>query len=117
MMTTLNYRKGLFATGIILLMLIAGCAQPSKSPPDSKPADDAVLKVGVSTTSPPFVFKQSGEIVGLDAELAREFSSFIGKKLRFVELKWVDQIPALLDKRTDIIMSGMTIRKHAKLNG
>ena len=115
MTTTLNYRKGLFATGIILLMLIAGCAQPSKPSPDSKPADDTVLRVGVSTNSPPFVFKQSGEIVGLDAELAHEFSSYIGKKLRFVELKWVDQIPALLDKRTDIIMSGMTITKMREM--
>jgi polar amino acid transport system substrate-binding protein len=111
MSTTLKYGKGWFAAGLVLLMLLAGCIQPGKPAPASKPADDATLRVGVTTSSPPFVFKQSGDIVGLDAELAQEFSAFIGKNLRFVELKWEDQIPALLDKRTDIIMSGMTMTK------
>lgn len=115
MTTTLNYRKGMFVTGIILLMLITGCTQPSKPSPVSELADDAVLRVGVSTNSPPFVFKQSGKIVGLDAELAHEFSRFIDRKLKFVELKWKDQIPALLENRTDVIMSGMTITKMREM--
>lgn len=110
-----NNHKKLFAAGFVLLMLMAGCAQPSKPTPTSKPADETILRVGVSTSSPPFVFKQSGEIVGLDAELAKEFSQFIGRKHRFVELKWNDQIPALLEKRTDIIMSGMTITKMREM--
>ena len=111
----IKYGKGLFSAGLILLMLTTGCTQPGKPAPASKHADDASLRVGVSTSSPPFVFKQSGDIVGLDAELAREFSRFIGKNLRFVELKWADQIPALLDKRTDIIMSGMSITRMREM--
>jgi len=115
MTTMLNYHKELFVTGIILLILVTGCAQTSKPSPVSESTDAAILRVGVSTNSPPFVFKQSGKIVGLDAELAHEFSLFIDRKLRFIELKWEDQIPALLDNRTDMIMSGMTITKMREM--
>ena len=49
--------------------------------------------------------------MGLEAELAQEFAQYLGKSVRFVEVDWVDQIPALLDNRTDIIMSGMSVTK------
>jgi len=93
------------------LSLFAGCApsgmsttQPSLIPPDKN-----VLRVGVSSNSPPLIFRQGNKIVGLEATLARELATYLGKSLRFVELKWDDQIPALLENRIDIIMSGLTI--------
>lgn len=110
------YRRNLIIAGLIFAFLMAGCAQTTKTPSEPKVADAATLRVGVTTTSPPFVFKQSGEIVGLDAEMAREFARFIGKTPRFVELKWDDQIPALLENRTDIIMSGMSITNMRKMS-
>ena len=105
---------------LIFIILLFGCAS---TPPPGAPADtskstnkaaeqkDPVLKVGVSTNAPPLIYKQADEIIGLEAELAREFAKSIGKSVEFVELAWRDQIPALLDKRIDIIMSGMTITK------
>jgi polar amino acid transport system substrate-binding protein len=110
------YRRNLVIAGLIFAFLVAGCAQTTKKPTEPKVADAATLRVGVTTTSPPFVFKQSGEIVGLDAEMAGEFARFIGKTPRFVELKWNDQIPALLDNRIDIIMSGMSITNMRKMS-
>lgn len=110
------YRRNLIIAGLIFASLVAGCAQTTPSPSEPKAADAATLRVGVTTTSPPFVFKQSGEIVGLDAEMAREFARYIGRDLRFVDLKWDDQIPALLNNRTDIIMSGMTITDMRKMS-
>jgi ABC-type amino acid transport substrate-binding protein len=110
------YRRNLVIAGLIFAFLVAGCAQTTKTPSEPKVADAATLRVGVTTTSPPFVFKQSGEIVGLDAEMAREFARFIGKTPRFVELEWDDQIPALLDNRIDIIMSGMSITNMRKMS-
>ena len=115
MSTKSDLHNKLIAAGVILLLLITGCAQPAK-PTTAKPhSDKNILRVGVTTSSPPFVFKQSGKIVGLDAELAREFSRFIGRELRFVELNWADQIQALIDNRTDIIMSGMTVTKMREM--
>ena len=75
------------------------------------PPNPDILRVGVSTNAAPLIYKQGQAIVGLEAELAEEFAKFQGKSLHFIELDWEDQIPALLNNRTDIIMSGMSITK------
>jgi polar amino acid transport system substrate-binding protein len=93
------------------LSLLTGCAPTGQNTakPTLIPPDKNVLRVGVTTSSPPLIFRQADKIVGLEADLARELAAYLGKSLRFVELKWEDQIPALLENRIDIIMSGMTI--------
>jgi polar amino acid transport system substrate-binding protein len=105
---------------VVLIWLSTGCAAPQgqKSSADAKQAPAAtvapnpnVLRVGVSTNAPPLIYKQGFEVVGLEAELAKEFGDYLGKSIAFVELDWEDQIPALLANKTDIIMSGMTITK------
>ena len=105
--------------GCLLLILFACSTTPTGGPSTQDRGSaqagteqpEMLLRVGVSTNAPPFVYKQSDEIVGLEAELAQAFAEFLGKTLQFVELKWQDQIPALLDGRTDIIMSGMSVTK------
>ncbi len=93
------------------LSLPAGCSPTGRNTakPSTIPPDKNVLRVGVSTHSPPLIFRQGNNIVGLEADLAKELATYLAKSLRFVELKWEDQIPALLENRIDIIMSGMTI--------
>ena len=93
------------------LSLFAGCASPAphKAKQTAIPPDKNVLRVGVTANSPPLIFKQGNDIVGLEADLARDLSEYLAKSARFVELKWEDQIPALLENRIDIIMSGMTV--------
>ncbi len=68
-----------------------------------------VLRVGITPNAPPMAFKQQGKITGLEVEFALGLAKFTGKKLEFVELKWEEQIPALVAGKTDIIMSSMTI--------
>ena len=77
--------------------------------------DENVLRVGIAANSPPLAYKSGETIVGLEADLAQALAAYLGKTLHFVELAWVDQIPALIDKRTDIIMAGMTITEGRKL--
>jgi len=95
----------------LILLLFVGCAPDSRNTakPNMIPPDKNVLRVGVSTNSPPLIFKQGDNVVGLEAEFARGLAAYLAKTLHFVELKWEDQIPALLENRIDIIMSGMTI--------
>ena len=96
---------------IASLALSAGCAPTDRRTADSSiiPPDQNILRVGVSTNSPPLIFKQNNKIVGLEADFAQVFAEHLGKTLRFVELEWDDQIAALLENRIDIIMSGMSI--------
>jgi len=92
------------------LSLTTGCvstgqkaAEPAVIAPDKN-----ILRAGVTPNAPPLIFKQGNKIVGLEADFARELAKYLNKSLRFVELEWEDQIPALLENRIDIIMSGMT---------
>ena len=72
-------------------------------------ADPNVLRVGVSADAPPLIDKQNDEIVGLEADMAKALAKNLQKTPVFVELPWEDQIPALLENRIDIIMSGMSV--------
>jgi polar amino acid transport system substrate-binding protein len=52
-----------------------------------------------------------GKIVGQDADLNALIAKKLGVKLEMVETPWPGIIPALLSKRFDMIMSGMTATK------
>ncbi len=99
------HRRLFFAA---LFLACAGLfAQSGLSPFKSAP-----LKVGVTPDSPPLIFKAGGEMEGIEAELARLLGKELGRPVQFVELPWEEQIPALLEGKTDIIMSGMTATKE-----
>jgi polar amino acid transport system substrate-binding protein len=94
--------------GLSALLLVLGCgASETKPVPPLPPAQ--VLRVGVTPNYAPLIFKEDGEIKGIEADLARKFSQEAGLPIRFVELLWADLIPALREGRIDVIMSGMSI--------
>jgi polar amino acid transport system substrate-binding protein len=96
--------------GMLAWIAVMACVTttPQKAAPPPQPQNQNVLRVGVSTNAPPLIFKRDGKITGLEADFARELATYLGKSLHFVELKWDNQISALLDNQIDIIMSGMT---------
>lgn len=101
-----------FAACLVMLVLLTPCVSEGSEPGSGEAqVGEKPLRVGVTTDSPPLIAKQGGKIVGLEAELAREFGKYLDKSIVFVGVPWEDQIPALLDNRTDIIMSGMSITK------
>ncbi len=55
------------------------------------------------------VFKQGNELVGVEVDMARLLGQHLGRPVVFVEVPWKDQIEALNNRRTDIIMSSMSI--------
>jgi len=68
-----------------------------------------LLRVGVTPDAPPVIYKQNGEIAGLEADLARALGQELGREVQFIELPWNDQMAALTEGRTDIVMSGMSV--------
>ena len=93
---------------LIGLLVLAGCASPPPKEEVVAP-QESLLRVGVSSNSPPLISKKGETNVGLEADLARALGAYLGKQVRFIEVAWNNQIDALLDDRTDIIMSGMSI--------
>jgi polar amino acid transport system substrate-binding protein len=106
-----NFKPGLVLLvmiGLVIAFMACVTTTTKTTTPPPQPQSDNVLRVGVSTNAPPIIFKQGGRITGLEADFAREFATYLGKSLHFVELKWDKQVTALLNNQTDIIMSGMT---------
>ena len=95
---------------IASLSMTTGCVSTDQKAAESVviAPDVDILRVGITPNAPPLIFKQGNKIVGLEADFARVFAKYLDKSPRFVELEWEDQIPALLENRIDIIMSGMT---------
>lgn len=92
---------------LILAGIVAGCASSNEK--SGVPPDDSILRIGVSTNYPPLIFQQDEDIVGAEADLARELAAYLGKKPVFVDVSWKDQIDQLVAGETDIIMAGMSV--------
>ncbi|MCD6186793.1 MAG: transporter substrate-binding domain-containing protein [Desulfuromusa sp.] len=75
-----------------------------------------VLKVGMEPGYMPFeMTNQKGEIIGFDVDMAKGIAKAMGVKLELVNTAWDGIIPALLTKKYDMIMSGMTITQERNL--
>jgi polar amino acid transport system substrate-binding protein len=74
-----------------------------------------ILRVGITPNYPPMIFKWKGEITGLEADFALRLGKALHQDIQFIELPWVDQINALMEGKTDIIMSAMTITDARKV--
>ena len=73
------------------------------------PTGPAPLKVGVTPNFPPMVYKEGDALTGVEVDFAKALGKELGRPVQFVEVEWEDEIPALADGRTDIIMSSMSI--------
>jgi len=111
MMHTCKNERWLWGTAILLIIMgvVAGCASGNKEAQVASVHDESILRIGVSTNYPPLIYKQGEDIVGVEADLARELSVYLGKKPVFVEVAWKDQIDKLMAGETDIIMAGMSV--------
>ena len=73
------------------------------------------LRVGVTATFPPMIYKDGGKLVGVEADFAEALAGELRRPVKLVEVDWEDQIPALTDGKTDIIMSSMSITQPRSL--
>ena len=112
--------KRLWLTGLPVVLLLAsffgGCVSSSPSPAELSAAEKPpVLRIGVAPDYPPLIFKKAGDYAGAEADLARALAARMGRTPQFVELAWTELIPALLDGKIDIIMSGMSVTDARKV--
>lgn len=100
--------------GIVLAAAIASLTACQTTLHSSGSKADALV-VGVCPDYPPLMFRQNDRILGVEVDLAAELGKALGRTVRFIEIRWEDQIDALLQGQTDIIMSGMTITDARKV--
>lgn len=99
-----------FLLSCLFILLLSSCTATSSGPRTVDIAPNpAILRVGISANAPPLIYTQAKTVTGLEAEFAKKLARYTGRQLKFIHLKWEDQIPALENNRIDIIMSGMSI--------
>jgi ABC-type amino acid transport substrate-binding protein len=78
-------------------------------------ASGAPLRVGITPDYPPLVYRQPDGTNGVEIDFAKAMGQELGRPVEFVVLRRDELIGALLDRRIDIIMSGMSVTKARQL--
>ena len=107
----------LLCAGIVVTML-AGCGSKGNAGSGGDAAETSdmdyvkekgTLVVGITNFEPMDYKDSSGEWVGFDADLAREFAESLGVEVEFVEIDWENKILELDGKTIDCVWNGMTL--------
>ena len=110
--------KKLIVVGLALCTLIVFAVATAAA--DTGSIDEILkrgsLRVGMEPGYMPFeLTNQKGEIIGFDVDMAKRMAKAMGVKLELVSTAWDGIIPALLTKKFDILMSGMTLTQERNL--
>ena len=90
------FKKTIFS--VFLSLLVIGSANADK------------IRIGTEGAYPPWNSKDaSGNLIGFEVELANELCAIMKYECTIVEQDWDGMIPALLMRKFDAIMAGMSI--------
>ena len=73
------------------------------------------LRVGMSTFVPWAMRDKKGDLVGFEIDVATKVAQDMGVKIEFVPTQWSGIIPALIAKKFDVIIGGMSITPQRNL--
>lgn len=110
-MSKLIARLRNFATALLALLALSLPAHGnSDTPVLDRVVGKGVLRVAMSADQPPFNMRnRSGKIVGFDVDLSQTLARAMQVELEIVELPFAQLLPALIDGKADIAISGITI--------
>ena len=87
-----------FSLGVLITLFLSFSANADK------------IKIGTEGAYPPWNSKDaSGKLIGFEVELAWTLCRYIGQQCEIVEQDWDGMIPALIMRKFDAIMAGMSI--------
>lgn len=102
---------------LLLVGIAGGAASAAESPVLDRIVGTGVLRVGLSGDQPPFNAKtRSGELIGLEVDLANLLAGAFGVELKLVQNDFPELLGALEAKEVDIVLSGMAITAERTQN-
>lgn len=73
------------------------------------------LRVGMSTFVPWAMRNKKGDLIGFEIDVATKVAEDMGVKLELVPTEWAGIVPALIAKKFDVIIGGMSITAKRNL--
>ena len=98
----------------LLIFTIATVAPAASTLADIQKKGELI--VGTTGTQPPLnATAKSGEVIGLDADIAKIIASNMGVKIKFAKMPFSDLLPALEAGKVDMVISSMTMTLERNL--
>jgi polar amino acid transport system substrate-binding protein len=117
-MKFLKFAKGVAAVAALALTAATVAPAPARADDDSMlqhVMKTGTLTVGMSTFVPWAMRGKDGNLIGFEVDVATKLAKDMGVKLHIVPTAWAGIIPALLAKKFDIIISGLSITPERNL--
>lgn len=98
-----------------MAMSFAACGSDKATNTDTTASDLEYIKekgklvVGITDFEPMDYKNESGEWIGFDADLAKEFAKELGVEVEFTEIEWSNKVLELNGKSIDCVWNGMTL--------
>ena len=80
----------------------------------SKSSDTKEIKVAVSPASPPMLFDDKGQIVGVDMDIFQGYCQSRGCTLKVTPYDWAGMLGAVSSGQADVAFSGISITDKRK---
>jgi polar amino acid transport system substrate-binding protein len=97
---------------LLLPLLVSFAASPSRAenPVLDRVVKNRELRVATSGAQPPLsAISKSGELIGLEVDLARLLAEAMGVDLSLTSMAFPDLLPALQQGKVDMVISGLSI--------
>ena len=103
-------KKTLAATVFLFAVLLIFFTTAQAGPVMDRIAANHKIVVGTTGTQPPLnATSKTGEIIGLDADIAKLIAANMGVAIEFKTMPFADLLPALTAGKVDLVISSMTI--------
>lgn len=81
---------------------------------ETEAAAGGVLVMATNAEFPPYEFHDGGEIVGIDAEIAKAIADELGMELEIEDIAFDSIIPEITSGKADMGLAGMTVTEDRK---
>jgi polar amino acid transport system substrate-binding protein len=100
---------------LLAILLVAGGSSSAWAGVLEDVQKRGTLRVGMSTFVPWAMRDKKGELIGFEIDVATRVAEDMGVKIEFVPTAWSGIIPALIAKKFDVIIGGMSITAQRNL--
>jgi polar amino acid transport system substrate-binding protein len=104
---------------VVALVMVTAMAASTISASAQSMLEEVVqrgtLRVGMSTFVPWAMRDKKGELIGFEIDVANKVAKDMGVEIEFVPTAWSGIIPALLAKKFDIIIGGLSVTPERNL--